>query len=351
VCLFIFTALQGLGGWVLIRQGLGGNVVGNFVPTLLGGGSQSSIVPALINLMADAAPLLVGILAVCALAAMQSTGSAYMSTAGGMITRDIYLRYINPQATASQQKFWGRVWVVGVAFAALMVATFSTDALVMLGGLAVSFGTQMWIPLAGNLYFPWLTRQGVVAGLAVGLVAVMLTYPFKYALFVGIHKMLGIGAYPLTIHCAGWGIMFNALVAVVVSALTQPDRKEADRRAGYHKFLADHAGVPAEKAHLKTTGWVITIVWLLFAIGPFATIGNNFLFWNAADPSGWPFGMPPLWLWQIVWWLIGVYMMYFLAYKLEFSTHFGDIESLREDIQETYGEKGEIRLDVEEPGV
>jgi Na+/proline symporter len=274
-----------------------------------------------------------------------------MSTASGMITRDIYLRYINPQATAGQQKMWGRIWVVGVAFAALMVATFSTDALVMLGGLAVSFGTQMWIPLAGNLYFPWLTRQGVVSGLAVGLIAVMLTYPFKYALFVGIHKMLGIGAYPLTIHCAGWGIMLNALVAVVVSAVTQPDRKEAERREGYHKFLADHAGVPAEKAHLKTTGWIITIVWLLFAIGPFATLGNNFFFWDGGNPATWPGGMPPLWLWQIVWWLLGCYMMYFLAYKLEFSTHFGEIESLREDIQETYGEKGEIRLDVEEPGV
>ena len=52
-------------------------------------GKQGMLVPQLINLMADAAPWLVGLLAVCALAAMQSTGAAYMSTAGGMLTRDL----------------------------------------------------------------------------------------------------------------------------------------------------------------------------------------------------------------------------------------------------------------------
>ena len=51
-------------------------------------GKQGMLVPQLINLMADAAPWLVGLLSVCALAAMQSTGAAYMSTAGGMLTRD-----------------------------------------------------------------------------------------------------------------------------------------------------------------------------------------------------------------------------------------------------------------------
>ncbi len=345
VCLFIFTALQGLGGWVLIKQGI-------FSPDLLGGGKQANLVPALINLIADQAPFLVGILAVCALAAMQSTGSAYMSTAAGMITRDIYLRYINPKATAQQQKFWGRIWVAGVTLAALLVATFSKDALVMLGGLAVSFGTQMWVPLMATLYFPWFTRQGVVAGLVVGLCAVLLTYPFKWGFFKAIHEAFGFGHYPLTIHCAGWGILFNFLVAVIVSAVTQPDKKEYERRLSYHKFLREHASVPAEKAHLKPVGLIITIVWLLFAIGPFAVLGNNFFgMFDAGNPDTWPFGMPPLWLWQIVWWLLGVYMMWFLAYKLEFSTHFGEITPLREDYQEVYSEKGPIRLDLEEPGV
>jgi hypothetical protein len=295
--------------------------------------------------------MLVGVLAVCALAAMQSTGSAYMSTAAGMITRDIYLRYINPKATATQQKAWGRVWVVGVTVAALLVATFSTDALVMLGGLAVSYGTMMWIPLAGVLYIPWLTRQGVTWGLVAGLIAVTMTYPFGWAWFKAFRDSFGFGHYPLTIHCAGWGVIFNVGVAVIVSALTQPDKKEYERRMSFHNWIRSLTRLPPEKEKLKPWAWIVTIGWFFFAIGPGAVLGNDFFFWNAKDPSTWPFGMAPLWLWQIVWWLIGVYMMWFLAYKMEFSTHFGEVESLREDYQVVYSEKSPIRLDVEEPGV
>ena len=59
---------------------------------------QGGLVPQLINLMGESA-LVVGLLSVCALAAMQSTGAAYMSTAGAMITRDIVKRYLLPNAT------------------------------------------------------------------------------------------------------------------------------------------------------------------------------------------------------------------------------------------------------------
>jgi Na+/proline symporter len=56
------------------------------------GGKQANLVPYLIHLMKDTAPFAVGLLAICALAAMQSTGAAYMSTASGMLTRDIVKR-------------------------------------------------------------------------------------------------------------------------------------------------------------------------------------------------------------------------------------------------------------------
>ena len=30
--------------------------------------------------------------------------------------------------------------------------------------------------------------------------------------------------------------------------------------------------------------------------------------------------MPSIWTWQVVWWALGVVMMWFLAYKMEMST-------------------------------
>ena len=107
-------------------------------PALLELPTADSLVAQLINLMADTAPWMVGLLSVCALAAMQSTGAAYMSTAGGMITRDLIRHFMLPNADHRVQKLFGRIGVGVIVLMALVVATTSTDALVLLGGLAVA---------------------------------------------------------------------------------------------------------------------------------------------------------------------------------------------------------------------
>ena len=117
-------------------------------------GTPDALVPYYFNLIAENTPWLVGLLAVCALGAMQSTGAAYMSTAGGMLTRDLYKRYLNPSATHLTQKLFGRLGIAFIVICALLVATYSRDALVLLGGLAVAFGLQMWVPLLSVCYAP-----------------------------------------------------------------------------------------------------------------------------------------------------------------------------------------------------
>ena len=70
----------------------------------IGKGGQGNLVPYLINTVGDAASWFVGLLAVCALAAMQSTGAAYMSTCASMLTRDIYKKFFRPKKSHSEQK-------------------------------------------------------------------------------------------------------------------------------------------------------------------------------------------------------------------------------------------------------
>ena len=335
--LFFFTAMQGMGGHLLgadtAFMAAHPEHVNNVLGAGLGGtdlmqsaGKQGMLIPQLIGLMADAAPALVGLLAVCALAAMQSTGAAYMSTAGGMLLRDLFKRYLMPNASHGQQKFWGRIGVLVIVLAALVVATTSKDALVLLGGLAVAFGFQMWPPLMAVCYFPWFTRQGITCGLAAGIVAVICTET--------VGQSLGItawGRWPLTIHSAGWGIIFNLGIAVIVSAMTQ-NAEDMKHRMSFHNFLRQHAGVPAAKRGLVPAAWIITLVWFFFGIGPGAVIGNT-IFGNPNDITTWVFGMPSIWAWQILWWVLGVFMMWFLAYKMEFSTvPEAEIEVLHEDI-------------------
>ena len=289
-------------------------------------GKQGMLVPQLINLIADAAPWLVGLLSVCALAAMQSTGAAYMSTAGGMLTRDLLKHYLMPAATHAQQKLFGRIGVVAIVLAALAVATVSSDALVLLGGLAVAYGFQMWPALIAVCWWPWLTRAGVTLGLIAGLAAVTLTET--------IGQQLGVaawGRWPLTIHSAGWGILFNLGVAMAVSAVTQ-NGEDSKRKMVFHNFLREHAALPESKRPLVPVAWAVALLWFLMAIGPGAVIGNT-IFGDPGDPASWTFGIPSIWAWQILWWAIGVFMMWLLAYRMELSTvPAREVEALAEDI-------------------
>ncbi|GAB4226685.1 MAG: hypothetical protein Kow0032_04680 [Methyloligellaceae bacterium] len=352
--LFFFTAMQGMGGHFLgadlafaekfpeltnnvMGAGLGGKDL------MQSAGKQGMLVPQLINLMGDTAPWLVGLLSVCALAAMQSTGAAYMSTAGGMLTRDVLKHFIMPNASHSVQKFWGRVGVGVIVLAALVVATTSSDALVLLGGLAVAFGFQMWPSLMSVCYFPWFTRQGITVGLFLGIIAVMCTETIGQSWF-GITAW---GRWPLTMHSAFWGILFNLGAAILISAVTQ-NEDDMKHKMKFHNFLREHAGLSEEKRKLIPTAWIITLVWFFFGIGPGAVIGNTIF----GDPNGgvdaWTFGIPSIWAWQILWWALGCFMMWFLAYKMEMSTvPRKEIEALVEDIGDL-GE-GKARLDLDRP--
>ncbi len=331
--LFFFTAFQGMGAHLL-----GANPAvtkaGLALSDVLTGAiaaKPDSLVPHYFNQIADVAPWLVGLLAVCALAAMQSTGAAYMSTAGGMLTRDLYKRYLKPTASHDNQKVAGRVGVGLIVLAALLVATFSRDALVLLGGLAVAFGFQMWPSLFAVCWNPKITRQGVTWGLIAGLLGVIFTENFGLTIL----KSVGIdiwGRWPWTIHSAGWGMLFNASICWIVSNNTQ-DEAEMSHRMKYHNFLNEHASLSEDKRALIPTAWGITIAWLFFGVGPGAVIGNWIFGAPDAGRAGWTFGIPSIWAWQIIFWALGVGMMWFLAYKMEMSTMpEKDIEALVEDI-------------------
>ena len=344
--LMFFTAIQGMGSHFL-----GANtaftaahpeLVNNVMSAGLGGkdlmdstGKGDMLIPQLIYLMSDTAPWLVGLLSVCALAAMQSTGAAYMSTAGGMLTRDLLKRYVIPRASHVQQKLFGRLGVVLIVLAALLVATTATDALVLLGGLAVAYGFQMWPALIAVCWWPFLTRQGIVVGLVAGLVAVTLTENIGA-------QFMPWGRWPMTLHSAFWGIFFNLGLAVIVSAVTQ-NTQELAHRMTFHNFLREHAALPRSKRGLVPVAWIITLVWFFFGIGPGAVIGN-WVFGSPADASDWTFGIPSIWAWQLLWWILGVFMMWFLAYRMELSTlPAKEVEALHEDI-------GDIQLDADRPG-
>lgn len=314
--LLVFATLQGVGAHFLGTNPDFMAVHPELVNPVLGvgpEGRESHLVPQLIALVNQTTPWLGGLLAICALAAMQSTGAAYMSTTGSILSRDLL-----PNTSDSTQKRWARIGALLVLGAALYVATHASDALTWLGGLALAYGLQMWPALIAVCWWPFLTRSGVNLGLIAGLVAVTMTETIGQHIFM----LLGVdplwGRWPLTIHSAGWGIVCNLSVAILVSAITQ-SRADRAHRMTFHNVLREHMALPNDKKGLVPLAWIMTLAWFFFGVGPGTMIGNT-VFGDPNDPSTWLFGIPSIWTWQILFWVLGCFMMWFLAYRMELST-------------------------------
>jgi Na+/proline symporter len=292
-----------------------------------------TLVPYILTMVQEKMPWLTAFLGVCALAGMQSAGAAYMSTAGAMLTRDIYKHQIQPQAGHSIQKFFARVCVFFILLAALVVALVNKDALVLLGGMAVAFGLQMWPALLGICWIKWFTAKGIVWGMVAGIFGVFLTDNVG----ITVLHMIGIDLWdrwPLTIHSGGWGIAFNLLVCVSISALTQEREQVNDaHKQSFHSFLKEHAALTPNKRRMIPFAWGATLVWIFFAVGPGVVVGNDIFGAPNAGRDGWLFGIPSIWAWQIAFWLLGVALLWFLAYFMEMSTvPEQEIEALSDDI-------------------
>jgi hypothetical protein len=127
-------------------------------------------------------------------------------------------------------------------------------------------------------------------------------------------------------------MFFNLGICLIVSAMTQNEGDHAHRMK-YHSFLKEHASLPESKKGLIPIAWAVTLGWFFFGIGPGAVIGNWIFGAPDAGVEGWTFGIPSIWAWQILFWILGVFMMWLLAYKMEFSTvPTTEVEALVEDI-------------------
>ena len=146
-----------------------------------------------------------------------------------------------------------------------------------------------------------------------GLIAVTLTD--KTSAWFGVPW----GAYPLTIHSAGWGIVFNLATVFLVSYLF-PERGQAmEAKEKKHTLLQSVSALTKRKKKKIRLAWVLTLIWFLVGFGPFATIGNQ-LFSDPNLPQLWaPFSLPSLWVWQLVFLGYGIFVMWYLAFYMGLS--------------------------------
>ncbi len=283
--LFFFTAFQGMGAKILELAGqLAPKVDGDVVPMLM-----AKFLPG---------PAL-GLVFLGAIAAIHSTAAPYIGTGGTIIQRDVWWRYVRKQGGSNNEQIWtNRVFVTLLTLAAVIVSITATDAIVMIGGFATAFGTIMYLLLIGVHYGFKFPKIGAVLGMIAGIAACFVTY-YVYQ-------------YPLSMHTAFWGIFAGLVVAYLCRGIGFKDSEETIARQKEVRTWINSIDAPSENGQKWRNRMKILVpVWYFFALGPGIMMGN----------TGFSIaGFPPLWSWQIVWWIVGIVMMWALCFKAEMAT-------------------------------
>ena len=283
--LFYFTAFQGMGSKILQLQGV------------LEFTKDSDVVPILMKTYLP--PFVLGVVFLGAIAAIHSTAAPYIGTGGTILLRDVYWRYIRKQQAGHAEQIWvNRILATFVTVAALWVGLTSKAALVILGALATAFGFVMYVYLLGVHWGFRFPSVGASLGVLSGMVAVFLTYY--------------VWKYPLSFHCAGWGTGIGLLVAYLCRGLGIKDNEETIKRQNEVRAFLDDIDGPSESGRKWRNAMKIVVpIWYFFAIGPACILGNNAFSFA---------GFPPLWSWQIFFWILGIIMMWALCFKAQMAT-------------------------------
>jgi Na+/proline symporter len=312
-----FTIIVGVGSNLLGANNIineTGNNISKILPGIIFPNKMESLIPHLINTIGEYSPLFFGILAICAIASVQSTSYFYLSSSA-IVTRDIVKRFFLKKMSNEKQIFSSRI-LLGLFFIiSLALSILSLETILSVGILSLSIACQMFVPLIAICYFPWLTKQGVGLGIVVGIIAVLSTDIVGQTLFGDFIKW---NKWPLTIHSSVWGILFNLIASISISFVTQ-DAKETNHRQKFHDFIDDHKSHSIMRKSLKPSAWIVAVTWIFFALGPGSIIGND-IFGKPGDIESWSFGAPSIWVWEIISWILGIILIWFLAVKMEMST-------------------------------
>jgi len=315
--LIFFTTAIGVGSILLGGNSIineSGNNISNVLPSNIYPNNASSLVPHMINLMGEYSFVFFGILTVCGIAAVQSINSLYL-TSSAILTRDVVKKFFVKNMNNEEQIFSARIILMLIFIFSLVISIFSYENVFSLGSFALAIGCQMFVPLIAICYIPWFTKQGVSLGIVVGIISVIFTDGVGQTIF---GDFVVWNKWPLTIHSSVWGMSFNIIATTIISFITQ-ETKETNHKQKFHDFISEYKSYSIGRRSLKPSAWIVSLAWVFFALGPGLIMGNE-LFGKPANVESWSFGMPSLWVWQILFWILGVLLIWFLAIKMEMST-------------------------------
>ena len=240
-------------------------------------------------------------------------------TAAESLVRNVYKPYFHSSLSRVDTVNLTRVVIGLLALASVLMQSLTPVTLSALGSVALPLSFQLWTPLLGITWLRWITRPAVVVGVGFGIAGVLLTEPLGYQILSYLGLELPWGRWPWTIQSAAWGMAANLAAVLIISAVTN---REAfgEQAQEVRRFLQGTLRVSARSRALHATAWSVILGWLFLAIGPGLVFGN-FAFGTVSAKGGtWSVGMPSIWAWAVLFWAIGVGVVWFLAYKMEMAS-------------------------------
>ncbi|MCH8485271.1 MAG: sodium:solute symporter family protein [Candidatus Cyclonatronum sp.] len=163
-------------------------------------------------------PIAGGLLLICAaVAIITSTGNSFLLAPSTNITRDIYQRFVNPQASEKRIVVFQRITVLALGVCAYFMLTQFDTILAMAFTAYTMIGAGLTPALLAAFLWKRVTTAGGVASIATGMAVTLLITVLNAVLA----EPLLDTAY-IVLPSAGASI----LALVVVSLLTQPDPEE-----------------------------------------------------------------------------------------------------------------------------
>ena len=248
---------------------------------------------------------------------------AFFTTSGAiLISREVILPFVLPSLSPAKARLTMRI-ALAIAFALVAaLAAFAPLASAVFGSLAIPLAVQMLPAFLGLTFLRWISRSAVLVGLIFGGLMAVFTEPLGLILFEGLFVDLPWGRWPLGVHSAAWGLALNVMAVLLVAIFTRSGSERAQRDRLHDEFAATWAVDFGGKA-ARNAKWSLTLIWAFFALGPGAILGNSFFSQPIFTTGDAALGVPSLWVWQLLFWLIGVPLVWWLAYSTALGTTSG----------------------------
>lgn len=268
--------------------------------------------------LAAAAPL-VGVAFLVAILASLQIGVGFFVASGAHVAAiELVHRYILPALDERGLKLATRI-MLGLTWLAVAATASATPlAAAIIGALALPLAAQLLPAYLGLCWLPWISRSAVLAGFVVGGLIVVFTEPFGLILFEGLFVDLPWGRWPLTIHSAAWGLAFNLAFCLLASLFTRRGAERERRQRLHDRFAEGHRTDFGGRA-ARGAKWSLVLIWTFLALGPGAILGNTFFSRPVFSGAEVALGLPSLMAWQAAFWLIGVFLVWWLAYQTRMS--------------------------------